>query len=239
MKAILTIATLLFAQPFLQAQTIAIPNFSFEGPTTPFADPNIDSWQKSTQPIWFDPLVFGGTWDQSTGVFANPAPAQPDHKFNIEGNQAVFAFALPEAALFQELSALYTIGQSYTLTAGFIGAGGNMLSGVTFDLMLYYRNQSNNIVPIATTSIVNNTTNFPDRQNFVDFFVTLPTVLFTDAWAGQAIGVQLLSTANFGNLGGYWDIDNVRLTAIPEPSSLGLLAVACGGLLLRRRLRKV
>ena len=74
-------------------------------------------------------------------------------------------------------------------------------------------------------------------NHFQDFSFVLPSVLVTDAWAGANIGVQLLSTADFGNMGGYWDVDNVRLTSVPEPASMTLLALGAGAFFLRRRAR--
>ena len=38
-----------------------------------------------------------------------------------------------------------------------------------------------------------------------------------DAWAGQNIGVQIASTVSTNLAGGYWDVDNVRLTETPLP----------------------
>jgi hypothetical protein len=45
-------------------------------------------------------------------------------------------------------------------------------------------------------------------------------VTTNDFWAGQNIGIRLASTTSFALTGGYWDIDNVRLTAsvLPNPS---------------------
>jgi hypothetical protein len=38
-----------------------------------------------------------------------------------------------------------------------------------------------------------------------------------DAWAGQHIGIQMLSTVDTNLQGGYWDLDSVRLSSILEP----------------------
>ena len=63
--------------------------------------------------------------------------------------------------------------------------------------------------------------------NLIDYSVSIPTVGAGDAWAGQNIGLKIESIYGVGD--GYWDIDNVRLTAVPEPTTLGLLAL--GGVL--------
>ena len=39
----------------------------------------------------------------------------------------------------------------------------------------------------------------------------------TDAWAGQHLGIQMLSTVDTNLQGGYWDLDNVRLSSTLEP----------------------
>ena len=42
-----------------------------------------------------------------------------------------------------------------------------------------------------------------------------------DAWAGQHIGISLLSTSRTNlNAEGYWDLDNVRLTSTLAPTLL-------------------
>ena len=78
--------------------------------------------------------------------------------------------------------------------------------------------------------------NFPTNSplNLVDYQVNVPTVQTGDAWAGKNIGIQLLSTSPIElATGGNWDFDNVRLTAVPEPSSLALCLFA-GGLFISR-----
>jgi hypothetical protein len=60
---------------------------------------------------------------------------------------------------------------------------------------------------------------FTDRNHFVDFSVSTDPVTPTDPWAHKPIGVRILSTVSDAQRGGYWDIDNVRLTReiVPEP----------------------
>ena len=106
--------------------------------------------------------------------------------------------------------------------------------GAPIGIQLYYRDGSNAIVPIAMTEFLNENTGSPTE--LLDVTALLPTVLPTDAWAGENIGIRILSTVELQEVnlqGGTWGIDNVRLTAIPEPASVGLLLLA-GGLALRR-----
>lgn len=232
----------------LQADTINVPNGSFESPTPPAGFPvniNIDSWQETPQPVWYDPTVFGVTWDQLTGVFPNTAPGEANHIDNLDGSQAAYLFAIPGAGLFQDYSstdwnhssplhlfdAQFQVGMSYDLTVGVLGGSG-MTDGATLQLSFYYRDAGNNPVTIATTDVTYSLANFPTITHLDDYQVSLATVQASDPWAGQNIGVQITATSLGGN--SYWDVDNVRVKAVPEPGSLSLLALGFGGLWLAR-----
>ena len=54
----------------LWAVSIDIPNASFELPETTFPDPNIDSWQESPTPWWYDES--GGYLCSSTSLLRTP-----------------------------------------------------------------------------------------------------------------------------------------------------------------------
>jgi hypothetical protein len=212
----------------LQAAAIPVPNGSFESPATPYADPRIDSWQKTPKPFWYDESG-GFLWDQLTGAFANTPPADPAHIDNCDGEQAMFLFAVPEVGLFQDydstvwastvpthaFDARFEVGKSYRLTVGVIGGGGNMAEGASLELALYYRDAASNAVVVAATNIVFTRAAFSSTTHFTDIQVDATTVTAGDAWAGQQIGVRLLSTVNPLLAGGYWDLDNVRLTPMP------------------------
>jgi hypothetical protein len=215
----------------IQAGAFFVPNNSFESPVVPpappYASPEISDWQKSAQPAWYDPSQNANTpWAYLFGEFFNvPFPGQ--FIDNCDGSQAAFIFALPEAALFQDdhssatntaFNAKFGAGNAYDLTVGVIGGGGGMKPGVTLQLSLYYRDAASNQVTVASTSITNSATLFPTNTHFVDFQVHVPTVKNTDPWAGHALGIQLLSTVSLELAGGYWDVDNVRLTETPTPA---------------------
>jgi hypothetical protein len=217
-------------------EVIPIPNASFESPLTVYADPRIDSWQKTPKPFWYDESQ--GPWDQLTGSFKNPDPGSPDHIHNCDGDQAIWVFAVPEAGLFQDyetmdwddpapthaFDARYEVGKSYQLTVGVIGGGGGMREGVSLQASLYYQDAASNRVTVAATNIVYSRAQFPDTTNFVEIELRLPAVQPSDPWAGQRLGIQFLSTVGFDLAGGYWDLDNVRLTAkaaaLVEPAVL-------------------
>jgi hypothetical protein len=209
----------------LRSATLPVPNGSFESPPTTLATPFVDSWQQVPQPDLADQSTL------LTGVFSNAAPPLVD---NCEGGQGGFLFAVPGVALFQDyestdwthpaplhaFEATFDRGKSYTLTVAVIG-GTNltipMQEGTTLQLSLYYRDAASNMVSVAVTTITNNGAIFPSGTHFVDFQVQVPTVKASDPWAGRHIGIQLLSTVGFDLMGGYWDLDNVRLSSAAAP----------------------
>lgn len=231
------IATFCVMAGVSKAGTIYIPNSSFESPAvapvSPYAGPDMDSWQKTPQPVWFDPNSYG-SWSNLSGEFYN-VPFPGVFIDNADGNQASFLFALPGVGYFQDytslsgtntlpshaFNAVYNVGHTYTLTVGLIGGGGGMSNGVPLQLSLYYVDTKSNMVTVASTTVTNSTSLFPTNTHFVDFQVTVPTVQSTNEWAGKNIGVQILSTVGFDLVGGYWDVDNVRLVegiAVPNGS---------------------
>jgi hypothetical protein len=206
------------------AENIPIPNGSFESPTTTYASPFIDSWQKTAKPDWYDEGGGAFLWSQLTGQFSNQPPSYID---NCDGKQAAWMFVIPQVGIFQDydyptnhaFNAIYEIGKSYRLTLGIIGTGGGMLQGATIELALYYRDVASNMVVISATSITNLSDIFSNNTHFLDFHTDTPFVKPSDPWEGQHIGVRILSSITDTNMeGGYWDLDNARLTAIPLPT---------------------
>jgi hypothetical protein len=233
----------------LPAQPIPVPNGSFESPVPPAGFPvntRIDSWQESPQPAWFNPADFGGvTWDQLTGVFPNPPPeSSANHIDNLDGAQAAYLFAVPEVALFQDydtvdwddaapshaFNSTFEVGMAYRLTVGVIGGSG-MAEGAGLRLSLYYRDPASNPVTVGATDIFYSTAAFPTITHLNDYQVDIPPVQASDAWAGKTLGVQIAAISPGGT---YWDIENVRVSAIPEPGSVALVGLGLGVLLLAR-----
>src|SRR5262245_39645715 len=83
------------------AGAINIPNNSFESPATSFVSININAWQKSPKPDWYQESG-GFLWTQLTGIFKNTPATSADHIDNCDGNQALWLFAVPEVGLFQD-----------------------------------------------------------------------------------------------------------------------------------------
>ncbi len=214
----------------LHAETISVPNGSFESPVAPYVSVNIDSWEKAPKPDWY--IESGGfLWSFNVGLFKNPATNVAEHIDNCDGDQAIWLFVVPEVGLFQDydsmdwnspapthaFDATFEAGKSYRLTVGVIGSGGGMMQGATLEISLYYRDAASNKVTVAATSITNTTSVFSNNTHLIDFEANVPMVRAGDAWAGQHIGIQMLSTVDTNLQGGYWDLDNVRLSSILEP----------------------
>ncbi len=229
----ISLAALLACAPLsARGQSIAVPNYSFELPATGYVSTNVNSWQKVPKPSWYQESS-GFTWDQLIGIFLNTAPGQSDSIDNLAGNQAAYLFAVPQVGMFQDynsidwqtttpthaFNATYTVGKAYTLTVGINGGGGGMLDGATLALILYYRDAGGNMVTVASTTVVQSAAVFPTHTHMTDFTVTVPTVRATDPWAGKNIGIQLVSTVSTALQGGYWDLDNVRLSASTSNST--------------------
>lgn len=203
-----------------------VPNDSFESPVIDFAGPWMDRWEKSPQPAWYVDPTGQFPWEALMGQFQNTTNGNPAHITNMEGNQAAYLFAYPDAAIFQdytspdhEFAAAYEPGKAYALTVGVIGGGGGMTNNATLELSLYYRDTNGSKVTVAATTITNSLDLFPTNTYFTDFQVRVPTVTTNDPWAGKHIGIQLSSTVGFDKMGGYWDVDNIRLTASPLTNS--------------------
>jgi hypothetical protein len=144
----------------------------------------------------------------------------------MDGIQASFITAYPAAGLLQDnntiggtntapdhdLSAGYQAGKAYTLTVGLTGSTDEPLTpGTTLQLSLYYRDAASNIVTIGATTVTFDTNVFTNLTLLTDFSVSIPGVKPTDPWAGQGIGIEMVSTTSLTNAGGFWDVDNVRL----------------------------
>ncbi|MEI7729311.1 MAG: PEP-CTERM sorting domain-containing protein [Verrucomicrobiota bacterium] len=218
----------------LQAGVVLVPNGSFESPTTAYVGINIDSWQKANKPGYFDEVAYGFSWIQTAGLFLNTAVGQPDHIDNVDGNQSAYLLAFPQVALSQDLTApdaKFNIGSAYDLTVGLLGKG--MADGSSLLLSLYYRDGGNNPVTVVSTTITYTAAALPSTTHLTDFQVQVPIVQPGDAWAGQNIGVKVESA--FGAGAGYWDMDNVRLVAVPEPGVPALISFGFIGFMMLRR----
>jgi hypothetical protein len=204
-----------------------VRNASFELPETDFVDTRVEGWTKLPKPEGFieNPQQ---QWDQLIGVFKNTPPGSADHIANVDGDQALFLFSIPSAGLFQEIGSTFEAGNSYRLDVGVVGGGGNMPEGASLLIGLYYRNALSNITTVAARSVLHSTNQFPNTTNLVDITMIIPAVRESDSWAGKEIGIIILSTVGPEMPGGYWDLDNVRLTTIRPQTPLTLRVARAG-----------
>ena len=228
---------------FANAESLTILNHSFENPATAFADYNIDDWQTSG-PTNSVPNPFGGpniVGQTDTGVFLNVPFTDPNDENNtvtiadMDGNQGGFIFDLLNAnepiAIFQTLGDAYTIGQQYSLTVGLAKSVSEfappMPEAASLRVSLYYLDGGGR-VEIAGLTVTGGQLSGLEMR---DFSFTTDSVQLDHAWAGQPIGIAFDPLTGTG---GTFDIDNVRLTAVPEPASILLLS-GLTVMLMRRR----
>ena len=96
-----------------------------------------------------------------------------------------------------------------------------MKDDVPIEIRLYYRDAENKKVTVgATTFTYDSDTGYV--KHFNDVRSDIPPVRAADPWASKSIGIQLVSALTLtdldpdtGKAGGFWDIDNVRLTKTP------------------------
>lgn len=91
--------------------------------------------------------------------------------------------------------------------------------GVPLELRLYYRDEEGDRVTIGAVEVLNTTDESqPHAKHLDDWQLRIPPVLAGDPWAGENIGVQIVSTVPFESARGFWRVDNVRLTSVSVPA---------------------
>lgn len=197
------------------SQEIPVPNGSFEFPGTTFVDIEVVDWEESPKPFWYDESE-GFFWNQLVGVFRNTPPGSDDHIPNTHLQQGLFLFALPEVGISQTLSnvdGVFTLGKSYRLSAALIGGGGGMLENVALGMQLYYESDEMEPVVVAEKVIRHSLDTFPSTTEYIDQTLTSAPVLATDSWLGKPIGIRFISLVSPELVGGFWDMDHIRLEA--------------------------
>ncbi len=210
-KYLTVITAILLAVTPVQADSIYIPNHSFEVPVIDQdggypAIPFVSSWTEDDN----DPIN-----SANTGTFFNTPPGESDHLLNPDGIQLAYMGSMDGNAIWQYLPETYQQGKSYRLTVGVCGSTNAPLSqppeGTPLILELNYLPGAdpNDITSIASAEVP---TPALSPLFLEDFSVNLSTVLTSDPWAGKNIGIAIRAT---GGAGGFWDLDNVRLMEYP------------------------
>lgn len=203
-----------------KADLLAVTNPSFESP-----DVSSDPWISNSAAGW--------TIGYSGGVICNGVYG--DRITNADGDQLGWirsdaAWSTNYGSLHQNLAATYTPGKSYTLTVG-VAYEGNWYVPASEDQMriqLTWNNGSGNQVLQYQTIVLGDLSTTSLR----DYSVTVPTVQASDVFADQQIGISL--AASYQVAGSYnlsWNVDNVRVMEIPEPSIMVMSVCASAGLL--------
>lgn len=216
-----------------RASLLPVINPSFESPTTDFAWPFVDGW-----------TTFGPEFDEvyqaylNTGVFLNqPAgdPERPGHIAGAEGLQLAFIGTETLNEFRQVLGGeAFEAGQLYTLSVGLATSLFSPPAETDKLVMeLYYLDAAGGPHPVASLDVFNDVAAGLSDSQLKRFEFTTGPVGENDPWNGRPIGIRF---STIGAPGGFFDMDDVRLSAVPEPASAGLLSLA-GLLLMRRRMR--
>jgi hypothetical protein len=184
--------------------SIPVANASFEAPVV---DPNgFGAWPFADG--WLE-LDLDTVTSSNTGVFLNTPIGSPDRMVNAEGGQLAFLSSQRGNSLEQDLRTVCRVGCDYRLTVG-VGVSARFPPSVAspadaLEIVLYYLD-GNEPRDIVHRTVEPNGLSSTQLQ---DFSVILPAVRAEDAWAGKTIGVAIRAA---GKAGGFWDLDNVRLT---------------------------
>jgi len=199
-----------------RADSIPVANYSFEDPVTTDHTSPIPGWSSDNP--------------GSDGVLLNGSHG--NFMANCDGSQCAYVPLYTNGWIWQDLPNTFTFvaGDTYTLTVA-LGARSDEvvpgLSNVNIEARLFYRPfvGSGDAPVVATTSV-----NWTSLSNsaFTDFSATA-TVNPGDACVGKTMGIliQALPTDYSSDI----SVDNVRLTVVPEPSSIALTLFAVVGLL--------
>ncbi len=222
------------------AVQLTLQNPSFEAPV---ADPDlyyisllVDGWTTYGSTMVEYPAGSGQYVNDSAGLFANTPAGEPDHFTNMDGDQAAFLAAETGNEFTQTLTAPFEAGQAYTLTMG-VGHSYGQPPADTAKLVLglFYLDTANQRHFVASTDVLNDAATGLSANLLQDFTATSAALLADDPAVGQPIHVWFGAV---GPAGGFFDVDNVRLTAVPEPATCGLLLFGVAAMLgLRRRPR--
>ncbi len=228
-----------------QAVNLPVGESSFENPVleegiqgwpfvaVPSGGPGVDAYPNYP---WVGEVL-------DAGLFYNPAPATDPinnatgHLDNMDGRQAAFIGGEVGNHFYQVLNADYEAGNSYTLRFGlakslFSAPRSSQASTAHVVAELHYLDDANARHLVTGASFFDDAATGLRNDHFKYVEFNTPELPSLHPAIGQPV-VIVFSMG--GTLGGHFDIDDVSVTAIPEPATLGLLTLA--GLLSMRRRR--
>ena len=225
------------------ADVITVQNNSFETPTvTGLGNPFVTSWSTPGPVSTEFPPGSGNFVNTNCGNFINTPVGAQDHIDNVDGNQAAFVSALSGNEFNQTLGVNFEAGKSYTLTVG-IGhnyGGGNPAfqpdPTAKMTLRIFYTDAQSVRHYLASTDVINSAATGLSATHLLDFSATTALLAANNAAVGSPLSISMISASPVANSGGFFDLDNVRVSsALPEPTSLSLVVIGTGALLARRR----
>ena len=119
-------------------------------------------------------------------------------------------------ALEQDLDAFFRTGCEYRMTVA-VCISNNYPPIDPIELALYYRDANDPNVTIDIATEIVEAADLLSTQ-LQDFSVDLPAVPYDANWTNKKIGIAIRAT---GMAGGFWDLDNVRLTEL-LPTSISI-----------------
>jgi hypothetical protein len=192
--------------------SLAIENPSFELPTL---DPNgatilptVDGWREIDLGM------------MSTGVWLNTLPrSNASDIVNVHENQLAFFNSESGTALEQDLSVSYEANRVYRLTVA-VGISKDFppspADSATLSLALYWLDGENPVdIAVETIGVEG-----MSSSELKDISVYLPPVDVNDPWVDQPIGIAMRGHG----IGGFWNLDHVRLDASLPNGGHGLSA---------------
>jgi hypothetical protein len=238
-----TLGIALVAGVVSHAATVTVTNPSFEDPALPpgtLGNPFVTGWNTPGPVLTEFPPGSGFFVNTNAGNFINTPPGQPDHVDNADGNQLAFIAAFSGNEFNQTLASNFEPGQSYSLTVGVAHnyGGGNPAfqpdPTAKVTLSLFYTDAGGRHV-LASRDVVNDALTGLSATHLLDFSAITAALAANDPAVGKPIGIAMTTMSPDANPGGFFDLDNVRVTAVPEPASIALIAIGAGALLVRRR----
>jgi hypothetical protein len=153
-----------------------------------------------------------------------------------QGYQAAASIGSGDYGLVQTMTSMFEANKGYSLT---VAVGHNFGSGVPdaqtkFALTLFYSDAEGDHV-VAERDIYNDEATGLSATHMQDFSTVVVTIAADSAAVGRPIGIRLVTSTPEGvTAGGYFNVTNVRVDAVPEPATMGLM-LAGAMLLVRRR----
>ncbi|MEM9020462.1 MAG: PEP-CTERM sorting domain-containing protein [Planctomycetota bacterium] len=239
-----------FEAPFIPDVDILDPNFGLLS----FVNPDLSSTG------WVQTGADAGTFLSDTGVFINQTvPGFSSAIAGVDGRQLAFMQVDPLAdgstpardfnSIYQQSTDVFEAGKDYTFTLE-VGNQGDPVIGDTVGLKIAigYLDTSGGQTGSGVFQVINERRIVASQLDnsgstlLNDFSVDVLSSELSPSLLDERIAVQVLvdvptdlGGVDPGDLGGGFNVDNARLTAVPEPASAGLLVL--GGLLIARRRR--